>query len=190
LEAKVVFYSSCVELQLIVVGKDLSVRLCTQASKFCSLCGFTFSLGSGHETFVVGDAFTFSLHVDVVKGLGHKGTDGAFTFIVSEEGDDGVANVGHHVFNPAGEVGVGGVVVDVEDLTDEVGAEFSQLLVFPLIGRSDKVAMGIVEDSRGGSTNIAATGDESSVQISVRDIDVRLGEAMEAELPAGGFSLG
>jgi hypothetical protein len=62
--------------------------------------------------------------MNVIEGFGHEGTDGAFVFILSEEGDNGIADVGGHVFDPGSKVGVGGVVIYIEDLANEVGTEF------------------------------------------------------------------
>ena len=190
LQVKVILRRGRLQFKLVAVGEDFGVSLGTEASKFSSLCGFAFSFGLGHETFIQGHMFAFDLHVDIIEGFGHEGANGAFALCLGEEGDDGIMDVNSHVTNPGCMVRVGGVIVDVEDLANKMSTEFSKLLIFPLLSGVYKLAVGGVEDGGGSSTNVTAAGDEGSAEVSFRDGDIGFSEAAETELPVGSLRLG
>jgi hypothetical protein len=109
---------------------------------------------------------------------------------LSEEGDDSVTDVDRHVADPVCKVRVRRVVVNVEYLADEMGAELGKLLFLPQLSRLDELLVGGIKNSGRGGANVASTGYEGCAEIGFGHVNVGLGETAKAELPVGslGFS--
>ena len=68
--------------------------------------------------------------------------------------------------------------------------QFGKVLVLPLISRLHKTAMSVIEDSGEYNADITTTSDEGSTEVSIRGVNIGLGEAAKTDLPIGRLGLG